>query len=186
MESLASRGIGAGAVPCETKDDGQEVDVGDIQLAPAYTFRGQIVLEDGKPVPPDMHVTLAADRGWDSQIAPISPDGRFEFHGLPADIYNLMPAVKGYHLPEGSNPSRDRKPGRGQFCDRDGTPAGPESSIVERLLASPQRVRRAPSLHSSKAARALRFAGDIPRGCYAEDDHAVNEDPQPLRFPGNH
>jgi len=105
MESLASRGIGAGAVPCETKDDGQEVDVGDIQLAPAYTFRGQIVLEDGKPVPPDMHVTLAADRGWDSQIAPISPDGRLEFHGLPADIYNLMPAVKGYHLPEGSNPA---------------------------------------------------------------------------------
>lgn len=95
MESLASRGIGADAVPCETKDDGQEVDVGDIQLKPAYTLRGQVFLNDGKPMPTDMHITLGAD-GRDTQIVSIGPDGRFEAHGLPSGIYEVIPAVKGY------------------------------------------------------------------------------------------
>jgi len=104
MESLAPRGIGAGAVPCETRDDGQEVNVGDIELGPAYSFRGQVTLDDGKSVPPEMHVTLAADHGWDSQVATITPDGHFEFRGLPAGIYSLIPAVKGYHLPDGFTP----------------------------------------------------------------------------------
>jgi Carboxypeptidase regulatory-like domain len=97
MESLAARGIGADVVACETKDDGQEVDVGDVRLAPAYTLRGKVVLTDGKPIPPDMHVTLSADRGWDSQMAVIGSDGWFEFHGLPSGVYSLGPAVKGYH-----------------------------------------------------------------------------------------
>ncbi|MEO7143518.1 MAG: carboxypeptidase-like regulatory domain-containing protein, partial [Bryobacteraceae bacterium] len=63
--------------------------------------RGKVVLSNGKPIPPDMRVTLSADRAWDSQIATLSPDGRFEFHGLPAGVYGLAPAVKGYRLPEG-------------------------------------------------------------------------------------
>jgi uncharacterized GH25 family protein len=101
MESLASRGIGADVVPLETKDDGQEVDLGDIQLKPAYTLRGKIVLTDGKPVPPDMHLTLSADRAWDSQIVPIASDGSFEVRALPSGVYGITPGVKGYTPADG-------------------------------------------------------------------------------------
>jgi hypothetical protein len=97
MESLAARGIGADPVACETKDDGQEVDLGDILLKRAYTLRGRVALSDGKPVAPDMRVTLSADRAWDSQVAVIGEDGRFEFHGLPPGVYGIAAAVKGYH-----------------------------------------------------------------------------------------
>ena len=100
MESLSARGIGAQLVECETKDDGQEVNVGDIQLQPGYSIRGKVVLSDGKAIPPDMHVTLSADRAWDSQIVPLGADGSFEFHGLPKGVYDVAPGVKGYRTPE--------------------------------------------------------------------------------------
>jgi Carboxypeptidase regulatory-like domain len=100
MESLAARGSGADVTPCETKDDGQVVDIGDIQLTPAHILRGKVVLTDGKTIPPDMHVTLSIDRAWDSQIAAINPDGTFEFRGLPKGVYELAPGVKGYRLRE--------------------------------------------------------------------------------------
>jgi hypothetical protein len=102
MDSLAARGIGADVVPLETKDDGQEVDVGDIELKRAYTFKGRVVLTDGKAIPPDMRVTLGADRAWDSQIATLGPDGSFEFRGVPPGVYSVGPAVKGYRTVERS------------------------------------------------------------------------------------
>jgi hypothetical protein len=101
MASLAARGIGADVVICETKDDGQDVRLGDIQLKPTHTLRGKVVLADGKPIAPDMRVTLSAQRAWDSQVTAISPDGRFEFQGLPAGVFDIAPGVKGYRLPEG-------------------------------------------------------------------------------------
>ena len=100
MESLAERGIGSDVVILETKDDGQQVDVGDVALAKAYTLRGRVVLSDGKAIPSDMHVTLSSDRAWDTQIAEIGTDGRFEFRGLPRGVYEIAPAVRGYRLTE--------------------------------------------------------------------------------------
>lgn len=96
MESLAGRGIGSQAVPLETKDDGQEVDVGDIQLTAAHTLKGRVVLSDGAPIPSGMRVTVGADQAWDNQMADIGTDGSFEFHGLPTGVYGVHPSVKGY------------------------------------------------------------------------------------------
>ena len=118
MSSLASRGIGADVTPVETKDDGQEVDVGDIELKRAYTFKGRVVLTDGKPIPPDMRVTLGADQAWDSQIAPIAADGRFEFQGVPPGIVSLSPAVKGYRPVESSGVEALVKKGVSDFVIR--------------------------------------------------------------------
>src|SRR5258708_1374673 len=100
-ESLASRGLGADAFPGETKNDAQVVDVGDIQLTSAYTLRGRVVLTNGKPIPPDMHVTLADDRTFDAEIALLGADGSFEFRGLPKGVYSVAPGVKGYRVAEG-------------------------------------------------------------------------------------
>jgi hypothetical protein len=96
MESLAARGLAAGAMACETRDDGEEVDVGDIRLLPAYTLRGRALLSDGKPIPPEMHVDLIADQGADTQTTVIAPDGSFELKGLAKGIYSLYASVKGY------------------------------------------------------------------------------------------
>jgi protocatechuate 3,4-dioxygenase beta subunit len=101
MASLAERALAGNARPSETKDDGQEVDVGDIQLVSAYTLRGKVVLSDGKPIPPEMRVTLATDWGPDTQMTQLAADGAFEFHGLTKGIYTLGPAVRGYKVVEG-------------------------------------------------------------------------------------
>ncbi len=101
MESLVSANFGADPVAVETKDDGQEIDLGDIELKAAHILRGKVLLSDGKPITPDMHITLSADRARDSQIAAIASDGSFEFRALPSGVYELDPGVKGYQLSEG-------------------------------------------------------------------------------------
>ncbi|MDR3701725.1 MAG: hypothetical protein P4L56_18900 [Candidatus Sulfopaludibacter sp.] len=101
MESLAARGIGGDVVECETQDDGQEVDLGDMQLSAGHNLKGKVVLSDGKPIPSNMHVILGADRAWDSQMAVIAPDGSFEFRGLVNGVYTIGPAVKGYRAGDG-------------------------------------------------------------------------------------
>jgi protocatechuate 3,4-dioxygenase beta subunit len=101
MESVANRNIGAGPMPCETKDDGQEVDVGDIVLRPGYTVRGKVTLSDGKPIAADMRITLGADVAWDSQIVPLAADGTFEFRGVPPGVFTVNPAVRGYRAGDG-------------------------------------------------------------------------------------
>ncbi len=101
MESLASRGVAADLVECETKDDGQIVNVGDIQVKPAYTLRGKIVLSDGRPIPPDMRVTLSSDRGVDSQMTVLAGDGGFEFKGLASGVYSIEPGVRNYRFEGG-------------------------------------------------------------------------------------
>ena len=98
MEALAPRGLSAEIVECATKGDGQDVDVGDIPVRPAYTLRGQIVLSDGKPIPPNMRVNLFSDRVPDSQTQTLTPDGHFEFKGLGRGVYSLSPSVKGYEV----------------------------------------------------------------------------------------
>lgn len=101
MESVAARNWAALPLDLETKDNGEDVNVGDIELAPAHTLTGQVLLTDAKPVPEGMRVTLSSDRAWDSQIALLPPDGRFEFAGLAPGVYSISPALKGYELPEG-------------------------------------------------------------------------------------
>lgn len=101
MESLAARGIAAELIETETKDDGQEVDVGDIQVKPGLTLRGKVVLSDRKTIPPDMHMNLSADRARDTQSVVIAEDGSFEFKGLSKGVYEFAAPVKGYRLPDG-------------------------------------------------------------------------------------
>jgi hypothetical protein len=98
MEALAPRGLSAEIVECATKGDGQDVNVGDIPVRPAYTLRGKIVLSDGKPIPPDMRINLFSDRVPDSQTLTLAPDGLFEFKGLGRGVYSLSPSVKGYEV----------------------------------------------------------------------------------------
>jgi protocatechuate 3,4-dioxygenase beta subunit len=98
MEALAPHGLSAEVIECATKDDGQDVNVGDIQVKPAYTLRGKIVLSDGKLIPSDMRLSLFSDQVPDSQTLVLAPDGLFEFRGLARGVYSLSPSVKGYEV----------------------------------------------------------------------------------------
>jgi hypothetical protein len=102
MESLSARGLAAEPIEFETRDDGQEINVGDIPTRPAYTLRGRVVLSDGKEIPPDMRINLFSDRLSDTQSLVLPADGRFEFKGLAGGVYELTPSVKGYKLPDDS------------------------------------------------------------------------------------
>jgi len=89
-----------GVVECSTKHDAEIVDIGDIQIEPAYRLLGRVVLSDGKPIPEGMRVTIGSERVRDDQTAALPPDGHFEFIGLAADDYSVFASVKGYSLPK--------------------------------------------------------------------------------------
>src|ERR1017187_43541 len=77
------------------------------------TLRGRVVLTDGKPIPPDIRVTLGADWGTDAQMTSLVTDGTFEFKGLARGVYSLAPALRSYKLADGATGEvlvdRDRK-----------------------------------------------------------------------------
>jgi hypothetical protein len=97
MESLAMRG-GAPIIECTTKTDGEEIDVGDLSIMPAFHLRGRVVLSDGKPMPAGMRITISSDRAFDSQTTSLRPDGAFEFSGLAKGGYTVFTSVKRYRL----------------------------------------------------------------------------------------
>lgn len=96
MTALGEKGLSAGVTYVETKDDGQEVNIGDIQTQPGFTLKGRIVLSDGAAIPDKMRVNLFIDRMPDSQTSILNADGTFEFRGLARGVYSIGPAVKGY------------------------------------------------------------------------------------------
>jgi Carboxypeptidase regulatory-like domain len=97
MESAATRGA-TGVVECTTNHDKEIVDVGNLQVKPAHSLRGRVVLSDGKQIPDGMRVTISSEQAKDSQTAMLPPDGRFEFVGLTAGNYSAFASVKGYTL----------------------------------------------------------------------------------------
>lgn len=96
MDALAPRGLAADITYVATKDDGQEINVGDIAAKPAYRLRGRILLSDGAAIPTGMRVSLFSDHIPDRQSVLLPPDGSFEFKGLAKGVYTLSPAVKSY------------------------------------------------------------------------------------------
>jgi hypothetical protein len=99
MESIAAVGA-TDRVECATARDGEEVDVGDIQIHPGHRLRGRVTLSDGAAMADGMRVTISAYRAWDSQTVIIGRDGHFEFVGLPTGKYEIVPSVRGYRLQE--------------------------------------------------------------------------------------
>jgi protocatechuate 3,4-dioxygenase beta subunit len=112
MESLASRGA-TDIMKLATKDDGQEIDLGDVPVHSAFHLRGRVVLSDGKPVAPGTRVILSSTQAWDSQTAALDGDGRFEFRGLTASDYEISAGVRGYKLPAKPQVKRE------DFADND-------------------------------------------------------------------
>lgn len=97
-ESVASRGA-TGDIKCATKRGDEIVDLGDIQLKPAYHLRGKVGLSDGKPIPDGMTVTISSDLVRDAQTITLPSNGQFQFAGLATGSYDVSASVKGYSSP---------------------------------------------------------------------------------------
>jgi protocatechuate 3,4-dioxygenase beta subunit len=110
MESLVGRG---GTVPVEsaTKADGEDVEVGDIQVQLGYRLRGKVVLSDGKAIGPGMSVMLSSVKAFDSRQTALAADGSFEFAGLAPGKYEVGASVRGYREPEWDFKTQPERPG---------------------------------------------------------------------------
>lgn len=94
MESIA--GLGAtDPVKCATARDGEEIDVGDIEIHTGFRLSGRIALSDGAPVPKNSRITVVADQSTDSRTV-LLDDGKFELVNLPAGKFGILPSVRGY------------------------------------------------------------------------------------------
>jgi hypothetical protein len=104
MESIAALGA-TQPVEFSTKQDNEEVNVGDIEIQPGHRVGGRVTLSGGAAMRDGMRITISASYGgvWDNQTVTIGRDGRFEFAGVPAGKYEIFPSVRGYRLPENKN-----------------------------------------------------------------------------------
>jgi uncharacterized GH25 family protein len=105
MSSMA----GQGAVKLKTFTTGKtgtQVDLGKLQVEPAYRISGRVVLTDDKPVPAGTRITLGREDAWDTQESKLAADGHFEIANVPAESVGLSVRVRGYTFST-RNPSRD-------------------------------------------------------------------------------
>jgi Carboxypeptidase regulatory-like domain len=100
MASIAKLGATA-PIECATKRDGEEVNVGDIEIQPGRRVRGKVTLNDGAAIPSGMRVSISSEQAWDTQTVLIGPDGRFEFINVPNGKYKVFASVRGYRMTGG-------------------------------------------------------------------------------------
>jgi hypothetical protein len=98
MESLLALDA-ASPLECATRREGDEIDLGNIEVKPGHHRRGTVRLSDGVSVRSGMRITITRTSGPDNQTVVIGRDGRFEFVNLPNGKYNIIPSVRGYSLP---------------------------------------------------------------------------------------
>ncbi len=149
---------GEGALPNQivtTGDSGQRQDLGRLEIQPAFTISGRVVLSDGQPVPADTRMFLAREKAMDSLETKLNADGAFEFRGVPAESVTMNVRIKDYRLSK-RNPSLDwlngailgrvtgdihdftilMKPGDWQYNQTDDHPGGDDDYPVNKPLRS--------------------------------------------------
>ena len=87
-------------------------DAGDLPVVPGHRVRGQVLLSDGKAVPPKTRLMLSREDAWDFQRVELDPEGRFEVSGLPTERYSLNILLKGYRMSSKNHSIDPQDPGR--------------------------------------------------------------------------
>jgi hypothetical protein len=106
IKEMEETGAGLSPRKVSTGAEASTLDLGDLQMAPAYTLRGRVLLADGQPVPARTRIYLGLERGNDSKNTTLDPDGWFEFAGVPADQVSLSVRIPGYRV-SAKNPNKD-------------------------------------------------------------------------------
>ncbi len=83
MESLNALGLATTVQGTMTDDDGSTTPDVNLIAQSGLSVTGRVVMSDGQPLPPDVHVILTRTEVGDSQFASIGADGRFTLTGVP-------------------------------------------------------------------------------------------------------
>ena len=78
--------------------EGTTTDAGDLPVVKGHRVKGQVLLADGKAIPPKTRVLLSRQEAWDSVRVELDPSGRFEISGLPTEKYSVNVSLEGYRL----------------------------------------------------------------------------------------
>jgi WD40 repeat protein len=97
MDSLKERGA-LPITPLETGAVDSVIDVGILEIGPAHTLSGKVILSDGKPVPPKTRIGIYSQDAWDHQTLELGENGEFQAEGLPSDLYSISLTIRGYRL----------------------------------------------------------------------------------------
>jgi uncharacterized GH25 family protein len=106
IKEMEETGAGLAPKPVSTSAEASTLDLGDLEMSPAYTVRGRVLLSDGQPVPGRTRIYLSLENGSDSKNTTLDPDGWFEFLGVPADQVSITLRIPGYRV-SAKNPSKD-------------------------------------------------------------------------------
>jgi hypothetical protein len=97
MDSFKDNGAVA-ALPVEVGGEDATTDVGKLSVVTGHRVRGQVILSDGKPIPPRTRLMVSREDAWDFRRVELDPEGRFEVSGLPTERYSFSISIKGYRL----------------------------------------------------------------------------------------
>jgi len=92
---------GGGAVEAKAvrlAGEGATTDVGDLPVVRGHRIKGQVLLSDGKPIPPKTRLMVSREHAWDSTRVELDTDGHFEISGLPTERYTLNVSLRGYRI----------------------------------------------------------------------------------------
>ena len=89
--AVAARRVAVGA-------EGSTAEMGDLAAEAGHKLGGQVLLADGRPIPPGTRVLVGRAAAWDDLSALVDADGRFALAGLPTEQITLGVPVRGYRL----------------------------------------------------------------------------------------
>ena len=106
IKEMEETGAGLRPKKISTGAEGSTLDLGDLEMTPAFMLRGRVLLADGQPVPARTRIYLGLEMGYDSKNTALDPDGWFEFPGVPADQVSISVRIPGYRV-SANNPNKD-------------------------------------------------------------------------------
>jgi hypothetical protein len=78
--------------------EGSKLDVGDLNVEPAYRITGRVVLSDGKSVPANTRMLFSREDAWDTQTVTVGQDGSFDASGIPHGIISITASAPGHRV----------------------------------------------------------------------------------------
>ncbi len=72
-----------------TGADGDEFDLGDLEITAGHRLAGRVTLSTDDPLPVNMRVVVWRDAAYDRTMAPVAADGTFEIDHLPRELLNV-------------------------------------------------------------------------------------------------
>lgn len=94
-DTLPDDGV-TGSTSVFTVKPDTEIDLGDITVEKGVIVKGQVTLDDGKPIPPRTQVLIDRENAWDPQLRTLDAEGRFRFAARAGDDISFAVSVSGY------------------------------------------------------------------------------------------